>query len=49
MILYIWNNYIYLCNFVINEFIINWENLNDVYKILCVIKEVDLFKMFVKI
>lgn len=48
MILYIWNNYKYLCNFVINEFIINWENLNDVYKILCVIKEVDLFKMIVK-
>lgn len=48
MILYIWNNYIYLCNFVINEFIINWEDLNDVYKILCVIKEVDLFKMIVK-
>lgn len=49
MILYTRNNQTNSCNIVINESTTNWENLNDVHKISCVIKEADLLKTTVKL
>lgn len=49
MILYTRNNHTHSCNSVINESTTNWENLNDVHKISCVIKEADLLKTTVKL